>query len=229
MTNFDADNFIWRNSAFDFDIDETAIEMPPFFITSKQDGSIIREIEIPIEKRKSPIIMWRDGDMVYSIGFHNKTIILYKDEMILTEASSDTVYRYTQDHELIPFIARIPSVLSMDPEVFLLPGVVSDTHCFMNINIKKRDTPTVSLMLDRKTGEVFQSTVYNGAYSTKKQVNMYNMGKSANRNVAFCHTIAAHSLVEAYEKDELKGKLKEIAANLDEDSNAVMVIMTYKE
>lgn len=229
VTNFDSESFIWRNTAFDFDMDNTAIEMPMFFLTSKQDGSIIKEIQIPIDKRKSSVIMWRDGDMVYSMGPRNKTIIPFKDEMILTEASSDTVYKYTQDHKLIPFIARTPSVQSMDPEVFLLPGIVSDDNCFMEINTKKRGASDTSLMLDRKTGEVFQSTVYNGDYSNKQSVNMFNMGKNGNPNVAFWQPIPAHRLVEAYERNELKGNLKEIAAKLDDDANAVIMIAKYKK
>ncbi len=229
VTNFDSESFIWRNTAFDFNIDGTAIDMPMFFLTSKQDGSIIKEIQIPIEKRKSSVIMWRDGEMVYSMGPRNKTIIPFKDEMILTEASSDTVYKYTQDHKLIPFIARTPSVQSMDPEVFLLPGIVSDDNCFMEINTKKRGASDTSLMLDRKTGEVFQSTVYNGDYSNKVHVKMFNIDKSANPNVAFSQSMNADRLMEAYEKNELKGKLKEVAEKLEDDSNAVIMIATYKE
>ena len=36
-------------------------------------------------------------------------------------------------------------------------------------------------------------------------------------------------LVEAYEKGQLKGKLKEIAANLDEESNPVVMLLKKKK
>lgn len=229
VTNFDAESFIWWNAAFSFDIDNHAVDMPSFFITSKQDGSILREIEIPIEKRKSPIIMWREGEMVYSIGPHNKTVIPFKEDMILSEASSDTVYRYTRDHQLIPYIARTPSLQTMDPEMFLFPGAVSDRYLFMDINTKERDSRDISLMHDRKTGETFQSTVYNGDFSSKQRVAMYSYGKNANRNVAFCQPIQAETLVNAYEKGKLKGKLNEIATNLDEESNVVIMLAKYKK
>ncbi|MDH6358079.1 6-bladed beta-propeller [Parabacteroides sp. PF5-9] len=228
LANFDGESFIWWNSAFNFDIDERAVEMPSFFITSKQDGSTLKEIEIPIEKRKTPVIMWREGDMIYAIGTNNKTIIPYKDEMIFTEASSDTVYRYTHDHKLIPFLARTPSLQSMDPEVYLFPGVITDRYCFMELKTKKRDYPDTSLVLDRLTGETFRSAVYNGDYSNKERVLMYSLGRNGNPNIAFCQKIDAHLLVSAYEKDQLKGELKEIAATLNEESNPVIMLVKYK-
>jgi len=41
--------------------------------------------------------------------------------------------------------------------------------------------------------------------------------------------LKAHELVEAYEKGQLKGKLKEIAATLDEESNPVIMLAKYKK
>ncbi|MDR1201299.1 MAG: hypothetical protein LBL58_06680 [Tannerellaceae bacterium] len=39
----------------------------------------------------------------------------------------------------------------------------------------------------------------------------------------------AFSLVEAYGKGQLKGKLKEIAATLDEESNPVIMLIKHKK
>ncbi|MDR2969486.1 MAG: 6-bladed beta-propeller [Tannerellaceae bacterium] len=226
LINYDEESFIWRNNSFDFN--ENAVEMSSFFITSKQDGSTLREIAIPMEERKSSVIMWRDGEITYSMSPRNKTIIPYGEEMILTEASSDTVYRYTHDHRLIPFLSRTPSLYGMDPEVYLLPGVVSDRYCFVEVHTKERDSQDVSLMLDRQTGEIFRCNVYNGDYTTKERVNMYSNGKHGNPGIAFCQYMEAYELVAAYEKGQLKGKLKEIAATLDEDDNPVIMLAKYR-
>lgn len=94
---------------------------------------------------------------------------------------------------------------------------------------KKRGAMNTSLALDRQTGEVFRSTVYNDDYSNRERVDMYSIGKNGNPDIAFCQKIDADILVKAYERDQLKGKLKEIAANPDEEDNAVIMLAKYKE
>lgn len=47
--------------------------------------------------------------------------------------------------------------------------------------------------------------------------------------IAFMKRLEAYELVEAYGKGLLKGKLKEIAATLNEDSNAVIMLAKYKK
>ena len=50
-----------------------------------------------------------------------------------------------------------------------------------------------------------------------------------NDGIAFMTRLDAADLVEAYKKGQLKGKLKEIAATLDEESNAVIMLAKYKK
>ena len=50
-----------------------------------------------------------------------------------------------------------------------------------------------------------------------------------NDEIAFMEKIEAFELVEAYEKGQLKGKLKDIAAELDEESNPVIMLAKYKK
>lgn len=42
-------------------------------------------------------------------------------------------------------------------------------------------------------------------------------------------SLEAASLIEAHEKGQLKGRLKEIAAGLDEESNAVIMLVKYRK
>jgi outer membrane PBP1 activator LpoA protein len=50
-----------------------------------------------------------------------------------------------------------------------------------------------------------------------------------NDKIATYQALAANQLVEAYENDQLKGKLKEIAAELNDESNPVIMLMKYKK
>ena len=47
--------------------------------------------------------------------------------------------------------------------------------------------------------------------------------------IAFVQRLEAPDLVEANENGELKGKLKEIASTLDEESNPVLMLARYKK
>ena len=61
----------------------------------------------------------------------------------------------------------------------------------------------------------------------KQEVNMTS--KPINGIIATYQNLSANKLVEAYENNELKGKLKEIAAELDEESNPVIMLVKYKK
>ena len=42
-------------------------------------------------------------------------------------------------------------------------------------------------------------------------------------------SLQAHELIEANADNKLRGKLKEIASTLDEDSNAVLVLIKHRK
>jgi hypothetical protein len=83
-------------------------------------------------------------------------------------------------------------------------------------------------MYDKQEKVIFGYTVYNGDYSTKKEVYMV-AASPVNHEIESWYLLEAHQLVESYKKGELKGKLKEIAATLDEDSNPVIMLIKHKK
>ena len=50
-----------------------------------------------------------------------------------------------------------------------------------------------------------------------------------NNKIAAFQNLEAYQLVKAYKNDGLKGKLKEIAAKLNESSNPVIMVLKYKK
>jgi len=232
LYNYDGEHFIWWNSAFEFNDD--AASMPSFFISSKQDGNVIKEIEIPFEHRKSTVVISRNAEtnMTYSWGPSYSSIIPFQDQWVFVEPSSDTIYRYLPDHNMYPFIVRTPSVQSMNPEVFLLPGILTERYYFMLISKKeydfatRRGAPSIDLMYDKQEKTIFEYTVYNDDYSNNRRVSM--SGKTVNNEIAFYQRIDADRLFEDNEKGRLKGKLKEIAEGLKEEDNPVIMLVKYK-
>lgn len=60
-------------------------------------------------------------------------IIPIHNNWILIEPSSDTLFTFSSDLQLKPFIIRKPSIESMNPETFLFISSVTDRYCFMEI------------------------------------------------------------------------------------------------
>ncbi|MDR2921285.1 MAG: 6-bladed beta-propeller [Tannerella sp.] len=202
-----------------------------FVLISKQDGSVVQEIKIPFEEKK--FLHQTSGDHTMSPGPY-RSIIPFKGNWMLLELSSDTVYTFLPDYSLRPFLVRTPSVQSMKPEVMLILRLLSDRYIFMETIKNEYDFNTESgfpktfFMYDRQEKAFSGYTVYNGDFSTKKEIYM-NWFRPVNHEIESWQALESHELVKAYEKDQLKGKLKEIAATLDEDSNSVIMLIKHKK
>jgi hypothetical protein len=222
--NYDWDNLICYRTYLPIDTEESC-----HLVISKQDGSITRKIQVPFQEIKTPILIMED--LHVTPGFY--LTIPYRVNWILTNTSSDTVYLYSPDGNISPFIVRTPSIHSMDPEVFLFPGVLTDRYYFMQTMkkefdpVKMKGFPTTGLVYDKQENAIFNYTVHNDDFSSKRQVSLNS--EPVNHEVATWQSLEAPDLVEAYEKGELKGKLKEIAAGLDEESNPVIMLVKHRK
>lgn len=226
--NYDQDNLICYKSYSPLAENEQSCHL----LISKQDGSITREIQIPYNELETPVIT-KEGATI-TPGFD--LTLPYHDNWILARASSDTLYTYQPGGNMSPFIVRTPSIHSMDTKVFLFPTVITDRYYFMQIlkkefNLEKmKGYPTTDLAYDKQENALFEYTVYNDDFSDKKQVSFGSKPTNpANQEIATFQALNASDLVEAYEKGQLKGKLKEIATKLDEESNPVIMLVKHKK
>lgn len=210
----------------------------PFVLISKQDGRITQEIKIPFKEKKFLSQIRETGEnngrAVIGVGpGRYYSIFPYNGNWALSELSSDTVYTFMPDYSLHPFIVRTPSIQSMDPEDCLIIRLLSDRYYFMESikNVYDWDTqkgfPSKFFVYDAKEQSFSGYTVYNGDFTTKKEIYM-SMIKPVNHEIASWYSLDAYQLVESYNKGELKGKLKEIASKLDEDSNPVIMLVKNK-
>lgn len=196
-------------------------------IISKQDGSITRSIPIPFDVIKTSMVQEGDRIAVTSI----RPIVPYGEEWLLVETSTDTVYRYTpKEDKLSPFLVKTPSE---NPEILLTMGTVTDRYYFIR-TLKKvfdfttgRGFPITDLMYDKQENAVYDCTVLNADFTGKQEVDL--VLQPVDNVIAACQNLTANRLVEAYEKDELRGPLKEIAAGLNEEANPVVMLMKHKE
>jgi len=233
--NFDKDRLICHDDCLSFDKEETKRNF--FMLASKQDGSI-KEIPIPYDKVKTSLILKQVDGKKRDWSIYNKRMIPYKDSWLLNEISADTIYRYSPDAGLIPFIVRKPSVQTMSPEIFLFPSVMTDRYYFMQTAKKDfdfkmdSDVERTDLMYDKETNKIFRVTIYNADYTEKVPVKimfeMFMLSFANKDGVAFSRVLPAFELAEAYKNGKLRGHLKKIAAKLDEEDNPVIMIAKYK-
>ncbi|BBD45859.1 MAG: 6-bladed beta-propeller [Petrimonas sp.] len=208
-----------------------------FFLISKEDGSITKEIEIPVKQKLFLRQQLKDevNDMVYTVSpGEYSNIIPSKDGLILLELSSDTIYTLLPNNNLTSIIVRNPPIQNTEPQFFLILRLISDRYYFMETikNVYDFNTkdgfPRSFMMYDEQEKAMFNYTVYNGDFSIKKVIYM-DMIRLVNHEIGYWYPLEAYQLLKSFEKGELKGKLKEIASTLDEDSNPIIMLIKHKK
>lgn len=228
IVNYDDENLLCFN---EFSEDRL------FMLVSKHDGSVVRKLEIPTKQTlfllQQQVSEKTGGLNITGPGFYS-TIIPYNKENILLDLSSDTIYTISTDNKLKPFIVRTPQIQSMDPKIYLILRMVTNRYIFMETIKNEFDWskddgfPRKYFMYDIRQREFLEYRIYNGDYAHNKEVYM-SVPRYINQDGEMCQTLPAHQLVESYNKGELKGRLKEIAATLDEDSNPVIMLIKHKQ
>lgn len=228
VTDFDNDFLICYDETIFMQAEKGEIDNTRayHFMLSKQDGNIEKEIFVPYEKYNVPMLQ---VDGITSLTFVQTVVPLERD-MLIIQNSSDTIYRFTsENHQMVPYLVKIPS---SDPERMITIGTVTSQYCFFHtidktFNPKNgRGFPHREYVYDKQTNEINMSVVLNADFTSKQQVDMVNFVQ--NGKISCAQVLQAHKLVEAYEKGEIKGKLKEIASQLNEDSNPVIMVMSEK-
>lgn len=227
IANYDSDHLICYDISLYYKDGESRGDRTYHAIISKQDGSISRNIEIPFDVIKAPAVRDGAGMAVTSVC----PIIPLKDDWLLVETSTDTIYKYVSaKDQLIPFVVKIPT---QNPETLLTMGTVTDRYYFMQI-IKKtfdfskgRGFYNAVLVYDNQEKALFDASILNADFVKKQGVDMIT--HAINGKIASFQTLPANQLVEAYENDGLKGKLKEVAATLNDESNPVLMLLINKK
>lgn len=213
-----------------------------FAIISKQDGSIAGELSIPYEKKVSTDVRFELNSPPYAGTYYTRPdnyhpAIPHADSWILAEQSADTVYSYQPGRGMRPLIVRTPPVQSMPaPGTLLFPGIATGRYYFMDVTKLEFDGsqyfdegyegfPTTRLVYDNQAGALFEYTVYNGDYTDKRTVRMNKSILVKHDRIAACQSLQADRLIEDYANGKLQGRLKEIAAGLNDESNPVLVLL----
>lgn len=226
MFNYDKENLICY--------DEVNKKIP-FLFVSKKDGSITKEIIPPFKEKKYFFQVLRmENSSRGAFPEPYSRIIPFNGNWILFEPSCDTVYTLMPDYSLRPFIARTPSIQTMNPGIFLVLRLVSDRYYFMEgiTNIfdfeKNKGFPKTYFVYDTQEKDFFSYIIYNGNYTYKKEFYMVMLAP-ANSKGEYWTILNTFDLCKNYKEGKLKGKLKEVAAKLGEDDNPVIMLVKPKK
>ena len=203
-----------------------------FALLSKKDGSVIKDFRVYFEKKVDVRITNPSGNAGTVLPYN--PIVPYRDSWLLMEPSSDTIFRISADYSMMPFMSRTPRIQSMKVGIFLLPCLFTDRYYFMETVKMEYDLtrwegfPKTNLAYDRTENTIFEYTVYNDDFLDKSPVEM-TLKRTTNKEIAFSQKLEPYELLAALEKGKLRGKLKEITTQLDEDSNPVIMLVKYKK
>ena len=225
FVSLDDNNFIFWNNAADFN--QKLKEATQFYICSKQDGSIMKEINLPYKERKTTMQIKTDSSGNIMLSFLRCfNVNRYRDQIILTEPSCDTIYSYSEIG-IEPIFTRTPSIQSMDDETFLFPGIFTDDYAFFTISEKKENGKREELLYDRKEQAFYTYKLQNKDYKDCDVIRMFQM--NTNQDFYFVQSLNAYQLVEANAQGKLSGKLKELIDTLDEEDNPIVMIVKPKK
>jgi len=203
-----------------------------FFLISKLNGAKITDFKIPYKKKITSTFYFQQGKgLTRAVKFPYNEAIGTKDEIIFNEISADTIFKLTVDEKLEPLVIRTPSLSEQDPPEFLL--LMAQTKLFTFFKSVKNEFdpisdngfPTKEFLYDRENDKTYSLNLQNNDYEDE---NGFEIESPVGPGISV-KRLDAYKLVEAYQKDKLKGKLKEIASTLNENDNPVLMIMKFKE
>lgn len=231
--NFDANTML----AYDISgvaYDEDTYNTTPYYLISKTDGSITETLPIDLLVRYGNVVVTRTPGEDGITYFSSTTISISNNrlggkDLTLADMSSDTVYRFTRERVLTPAFVRTPSVHASEPRTVWSAELVTDKSIVFSIVpliFKEGKIDSRLLQYDNNTGRVSDVTFIDGNWPSRSWGSAFESGVSPNVSATMLNPLR---LVEAREKGELSGSLAEIAADMKEDDNPVVMIVKFKQ
>ena len=162
--------------------------------------------------------------------------------VLLLSAQTDTIYLYSADKPLTPYLYKTPSITSQNPMECLRECLDRGQYQFIQVTIMREDAfpifyPFRFYMRNKMTGETVRPKFLLPDYQGKEFImDPYRPnadGIVSNDGVitdgGYCFELGLYELKEAYRAGKLSGQLKELVATLDENNdNNVFMLVEFK-
>ena len=213
----------------------------PYKLLSKKDGQVVYEFDIHVpvryKNRVSHPIEFPDGTPgTTSTGIAILYNMQWGQDFVIADRSSDTLYRLASNRELTPVLVRKPSVHSSNPRTVWTSYFTTDKFMLLQTNIldlialeKGVKSPPITLIHDFETGETnkatFNDVEFEGTSWLPEPVIVGSHVMPKNTTVRLFQV----STLKLFNENKwLRGKLKELVSNMDEDDNPVVAIYKFK-
>lgn len=203
----------------------------PFFLFSKKDGKISR-IPLTIQNRiGQSMYIERDGKKMVVTMNNIAPMVKNGDEVVLSDMGSDVVYLYKKG-KVTPLLKRNPGTMDFNPRSAM--GVVMKLGDIVWLREVKKEVkgprPDINMLTyDVATGEVNNLVLWDDVNFT----NPYSV-QSRNERQELPYNCTAANFQPDYlkklnEQGHLTGRLKELAEEMLEDDNPLLILYKLKE
>ncbi|MBR4043940.1 MAG: 6-bladed beta-propeller [Bacteroidaceae bacterium] len=203
----------------------------PFFLFSKKDGKITR-IPLTIQNRiGQSMYIEREGKKMVVTMNNIAPMVKNGDEVVLSDMGSDVVYLYKKG-KVTPLLKRNPGTMDFNPRSAM--GVVMKLGDIVWLREVKKEVkgprPDINMLTyDVATGEVNNLVLWDDVNFT----NPYSV-QSRNERQELPYNCTAANFQPDYlkklnEQGHLTGRLKELAEEMLEDDNPLLILYKLKE
>lgn len=213
--------------------DETSLvlyDSDSFLRISKADGSELERINVSSGEKVQLYLIKQNERGVSVIANVQNTIVKYQDGLLLSDFSTDTVFYYNKERELLPVLLKEPGIHTLEPTIYANAFVEAGEYWFYRKIIVKEENgklPSVYLMQNKEDGSIYEQKIMMDEFKGKQVRIAPEILTSSSR----CGVIELDllELEEAYDRNLLSGKLKEFMEKVDrENDNTIYALLTFK-
>jgi hypothetical protein len=228
LYDYDEDNLL-LNDAFQGGVNNYPTA---FILMSKEDGRTTEEIRIPYEKKADLTSSPGSGSQVM-LPAPSYAAVRNGSDFLLTDYSTDTVYRFTPERSLIPVLVRKPSIHSMETKTILHSWLETGGYLFFSTHRMEFDWkvlkgfPEKCYVMEKRSGRFFHVHVTMNDYQGKELILGPTVLSKTTDSQTGLILLTASELSEAAKAGKLSGKLREITEQLTEDDEYVLMILKF--
>lgn len=205
----------------------------PYFLIDKQDGSVT-SLPLEVDNRITNMKSWNVGSEFNSMVVSIENWMKADDGIYISDFALDTIYHCVGDH-LLPKAIRQNNP-NKDEWLSSLCLETNDYSFFQVMKWKFDDVTKQGeikegrlLVYDKRNAAIFNTFVTLTDFSERIRVLIDNVSRNDIPEGYYVDLFSVDMLKFYLDKKALKGKIKEIAENLEEDANPVLVIAKFKK